>query len=296
MKNLLILLSLAITINSCSFMEKQDQQDIQNKTLKIDFWSGNRSAIRQDYEREVLMAVLKSTEKKYGQWHVTETKTAYPGNEESQVFTTKNHDVFVTIAGNQKFDNEEYIMIGKPISKNLLGYRIPIIKSKNKDKFNTAIQNSELKKLVHGIPETWGDAIIFRQNDYAVAEEGSFDDIFERLYKGNFDYTTFGANEVLSVYKNRAALYSDLVIEESLMFYYPFPLVFYINPKKTKLAKRLSKGLDNIEKNKTLDSIFYSYYKDIIRDLQLNQRKIITLDNPLISEEFINLKPDLLRL
>lgn len=293
MKKLLILLTLSIILNACSFIGKQSKSTPKTDTLKVDFWSGNRSAIRQDYERDVLKAILKITEKEFGPWTIKETKTEYPGNQESKVFKTKNHDVFVTIAGNQKFDKEDYIMVENPIAKNLLGYRIPIIKSENKDKIDIAIQNSEIKKLVHGIPETWSDAGIFRHNAYAVSEEGDFDDIFERLQTENFDYTTFGANEVISVYKNRASLQKNLVIEDSLMFFYPFPLVFYLNPEKKDMAKRLSTGLENLEKDKALDSIFDTYYKDIIQDLKLNHRKIITLENPLIPETFSKLKPDL---
>ena len=274
-------------------MGKQTKSASKIDTLKVDFWSGNRSEIRQDYEREVIQAILKTTEKEYGQWTIKETKTEYPGNQESQVFKEKNHDVFVTIAGNQKFKEGDFIMVKNPIAKNLLGYRIPIIKSENKEKINTAIQKSEIQKLVHGIPETWSDASIFRHNAYAVSEEGDFDDIFERLQNENFDYTTFGANEVMSVYKNRASLQEGLVIEDSLMFFYSFPLVFYVNPEKADLAKRLSKGLENLEKNNALDSIFDSYYKTIVEDLNLKQRQVITLENPLIPEEFSELKPNL---
>ena len=274
-------------------MGKQSKSASKTDTLQVDFWSGNRSEIRQDYEREVLQAILKTTEKEYGQWIIKETKTKYPGNQESQVFKEKNHNVFVTIAGNQKFKAGDFIMIKKPIAKNLLGYRIPIIKSENKDKIKTAIQNSDIKQLVHGIPETWSDAGIFRHNGYAVSEEGDFDDIFERLHAENFDYTTFGANEVKGVFKNRASLQEGLVIEDSLMFFYPFPLVFYVNPEKANLAKRLSKGLENLEKEKALDSIFDTYYKTIVEDLKLKKRQVITLENPLIPEEFSDLKPDL---
>ena len=293
MKNILQLLIISLILNACSNMEKQSESASKADTLQVDFWSGNRSEIRQDYEREVLQAILKTTEKDYSQWTIKETKTEYPGNQESQVFKEKNHDVFVTIAGNQKFEKGDFIMVKKPIAKNLLGYRIPIIKSENKGKINTGVQNSEIKQLVHGIPETWSDATIFRHNDYAVSEEGDFDDIFERLHAENFDYTTFGANEVMSVYKNRASLQEGLVIEDSLMFFYPFPLVFYVNPEKADLAKRLSKGLEHLERQKALDSIFDTYYKTIVEDLKLKQRQVITLENPLIPEEFSELKPDL---
>ena len=278
-------------------MEKnsQDKQQQNSKpdTLHVDFWSGNRSAIRQVYERDVLEAVLRATKEEYGLWEIKETKTEYPGNQESKVFTEKQHDLFVTVAGNQKFNEGDVIRIAKPIAKNLLGYRIPIIHSKKTDQLKKAFDRNELKNLVHGIPKTWSDATIFRFNDYKVSEEGDFDDIFKRLDAGNFDYTTFGANEVMSIYKKRASEFEALVIEKNIMFFYPFPLVFYVNPEKAYLAKRIKKGLEKIEENGVLDSIFDKYFKTITKDLNLKERQIIPLQNPLIPDEFSSLKPDL---
>ena len=164
--------------------------------IEIDFWNGNRSEIRQLYEREILEAVLKSTIKKHGDFNIKESFAEYPGTQESHVFSEKNHHLFVTVAGNQKFANEEKIVISKPIAKNLLGYRILIIKTNDVEKFKDVSDNQILKKYAQGIPETWSDAEIFRFNNFNVIEEGTFDTIFEQLSNGKFDYVTFGANEV----------------------------------------------------------------------------------------------------
>jgi hypothetical protein len=183
-------------------------------------------------------------------------------------------------------------MISKPLARNLLGYRILIIKDKDTFKFKEA-NSKGIKRLRLGIPETWSDAAIFRTNEFKVSEKGSFDDVFNRLVSGEFDYTTFGANEVESIFKNRASQHTDLSIENSLMFFYPFPLVFYINPKQPQLAVRIEKGLENIENNGILNGIFDSYYKVLLEDLNLKHREIISLNNPLIPDEFADLKPDL---
>ena len=183
-------------------------------------------------------------------------------------------------------------MISKPLARNLLGYRILIIKDKDTFKFKEA-NSKDIKQLTLGIPETWSDADIFRTNEFKVSEKGSFDDIFNRLVSGEFDYTTFGANEVESIFKNRASQHADLSIENSLMFFYPFPLVFYVNPKKPQLAMRIEKGLENIENKGVLNGIFDSYYKLLIENLNLKHRKITLLNNPLIPDQFADLKPDL---
>lgn len=297
MKKILVLIIILIFINACFFTERKSPKLSANKsssdTLVVDFWTGNRSFIRQAYEREVLEAVLKSTMSEFGSWKIIETETEYPGNLEASVFKEKNHDVFVTIAGNQKFGEGDMIVVPQNIAKNLLGYRIPIIRATNTTQFITAIEQSDVKKLVHGILETWSDAIIFKHNGFSVSEEGDFDDIFQRLAAGNFDYATFGANEVMSVYQNRASKEKGLMIEENMLFFYPFPLVFYVNPKKTTLAKRLTKGLNQIIEQGILESVFEKYYKTLMDDLNLRQRELFVLENPLIPKEFSTLKPDL---
>lgn len=259
----------------------------------VDLWNGNRSQIRQVYEKEVLAAVLKATEEDHGQWEIKESLEEYPGDDEALVFSEKGHDLFVTIAGNQKFVEDDMIVIPKPMTKNLLGYRVPIIREDDSDLFENISSREEVQKLKHGIPETWSDAVIFRENGYRVVEEGDFDDIFDRLENGLFDYTAFGANEVMSVYENRASQIEGLTIDQNILLFYPFPLVFYVNPDLPELAERVEEGMQRIIDSGELDTIFDRYYGDIVEQLNLNERILFELDNPLIPDEFRDLKPDL---
>lgn len=281
-------------IPSNSNFEKSISKISENlTTTKIDFWNGNRSEIRQRYEREILDAILKATIETHGNYQIQESFTDYFGAEESGAFSEKKHHLLVTVAGNHKFKNDEIILISKPIAKNLLGYRIPIIRKKDAPIFDNLKDVSILKKGVHGIPETWSDATVFRHNDYKVSEEGNFDDIFERLHNENFDYVTFGANEVETVFRERASKFESLMISKNMMFFYPFPLVFYVNPAMPDLAKRIDEGLQIIKKSGELDLIFNRYYPTIVEKLGLEKRTLFVLENPLIPKEFANLKPNL---
>ncbi|NEV93342.1 hypothetical protein G3567_04150 [Psychroflexus sp. YR1-1] len=262
-------------------------------SVNIRYWSGNRTQIRQDYEGLVLIAVLEATEKDFGLWNLEENTSDLPGDEESKVFTEKNYDLLVSIAGNQKFKDQEIHMIEYPLVKNLLGFRIPIVRENVSSQFHSEAKTSDLKALVHGIPETWGDVTIFEENGYSVLEKGSLDSLFERLSNKEFDYTAFGANEILSVFEHRASKFENLEIAEAVLFYYPFPMVFYVHPRREKLAKRIQTGMERIQKNGDLDSIFRSFYGTLVTDLKLTERKIFKLKNPFIPETFKNLQPDL---
>jgi hypothetical protein len=276
----------------CPTIESQQQASAQMETL-IDFWNGNRSEARQTYERQVLITLLHATEDQYGPWKMTESLAEYPGAEEGLVFTEKGHDLFVTIAGNRNFGENDKIVVPYPLTRNLLGYRVAIIREAEADEFSAIDTPEQVKQLIHGIPKTWSDATIFRHNGFGVAEEGDFEDIFDRLAAGRFDYSAYGANEVLWVYENRASQRAGLSIDENLLFVYPFPLVFYISPARTDLAERIEVGLKHIMESGELDAIYHQHYGNIVDDLGLDKRQIIILENPLAPEEYRDLAPDL---
>ncbi|MDZ7807482.1 MAG: transporter substrate-binding domain-containing protein [Gracilimonas sp.] len=264
-----------------------------NTETTVKFWNGNRSVARQDYERKILKAVLEATEEEAGTWEIEENLDEYPGDEESLVFKEKGHDLFVTIAGNQKFNEGDMIVIPYLLTKNLLGYRVPIIREGDIGLFEEIDQPEDLQKYEHGIPETWSDADIFRHNGYQVVETGNFDDIFDRLQAEQFDYSAYGANEILGVYENRASKRESLVIEENVLLFYPFPLVFYVNPDKPDLAERIEKGLLQIMDSGELDAIFKEHYGNIVERLDLKERKLFVLENHLLPDEFRGLSPDI---
>lgn len=267
-----------------------------NKTQEIKFWSGNRTQIRKDYEREILNAVLKATEKDFGSWRIQEDSNELAGDEESKAFTEKKYDLFVTIAGNQKFKGQDFYLIEKPLAKNLLGYRIPVVHQKIASQMHSEAEEHNLKQLTHGIPETWGDVQIFKDNGYTVLEKGNLDELFERLSNKEFDYTALGANEILSVFKKSASKFDNLQIVDEILFYYPLPLVFYVHPHQKQLSERIETGLHRIEHNGIQDSMFNRFYGRLIKDLNLSQRTIYYLKNPFIPEVFKGLKPDFERM
>lgn len=291
----ILIVFISLLFIACSKNKQKSEsmeQEIQ-KTTTVNFWNGNRSEARQTYERKVLKAILEATEKEWGTWEIKESLQEYPGNEESLVFSEKGHDLFVTIAGNQKFKEGGMIIIPYLLTKNLLGYRVLIIRNEDSGLFGSISKPEDLQKLNHGIPETWSDATIFRHNGYNVVEEGSFRDIFDRLQNKLFDYSAYGINEVSGVYKNRASKSEDLIIDQNILLFYPFPLVFYVNPDLPKMAERIDQGLQSIISSGKLDAIFDEHYGKIKEQLNLDSRRIFVLDNPLIPDDFRYLAPNL---
>ncbi len=260
----------------------------------IKLWNGNKTESRQQYEREVLEAVLKATNTSHGNWKLQENLTDYPlAADEASVFRSKGFDIFGTVAGNIKLTNEKKILIPLPLMKGLLGYRVLIIRAADKEKFAAIKSAQQLQQLRMGIPSTWADAELFRRNGYKVEEKGSFDDLFSRLENNEFDYVTFGANEVTGVFNERAAKSGKLMVESSLLVFYPFPLVFYVNPDNKALAGRVTHGLQIIIGNGELDQIFKRYFAADLKAVDLPARTMIRLNNPILPAEMADFKPSL---
>ncbi len=273
---------------------KQPVGETEGEAGGIVLWNGNKTESRQKYEREVLEAALNATKVSHGVWSLQEDLTDYPlAADEASVFRTKGVDIFGTVAGNTKLANEQKILIPLPLMKGLLGYRILIIRSADKGKFAGVKTPAQLQKLRMGIPSTWADAELFRQNGYAVEEKGSFDDLFTRLENKEFDYVTFGANEVTGVFNARAAKSGKLIVDSTLLVFYPFPLVFYVNPDNKVLAERVTKGLQIISGNGELDAIFNRYFAADLTAVKLPARTMITLKSPILPAEMAGFKPSL---
>ncbi len=244
----------------------------------VSFWNGNKSPSRQEHEFEVLKLALGTAE-------VANDLTDYPdAKDEGNIFNL-GADALVTVAGNTKFDQHAFLPVNQPLCMGLLGHRILIIRRQDIAKFSD-ISEDNLKVLKAGIPATWADADLFRSNGYQVFEQGSLDTIFADLQLGLCDYVALGANEVQAIYHEFAEQFEGLVIEPSMMLYYPFPLVFYVHPEKEQLASEINSGLQRSRRSGALRALFDKHYGETVTDMDLLSRRQIELNNPLLPSVF----------
>ncbi|MFM2666166.1 transporter substrate-binding domain-containing protein [Vibrio mediterranei] len=245
----------------------------------IHFWNGNKSAYRQQYELDMLKLLINVTEDNYGTVNIMEDTIDYPdARDEGAVLENGSH-LLVTVKGNAKFSGKQFIELPFSITKQLLGQRILFAKTTNLDKFAC---NNQIKNMTVGVPETWVDAELFRQNGYQVAERGNFDDIFHRLANDEFDFIGFGANEAEEIFQNRVANHYPIQMVDDVMLQYPFPLVFYINADFPELAERLQQGLDIILDNGKFESLYQHYFQQTEQTLALKKRRCLFLHNPFL--------------
>ncbi len=264
------------------------------RTNVINVWVGSRTEARRSHERDVLMAVLEATREEYGTWEFEEHDEDYHGDRESRAFREYGHDVFVTTAGNRKLEDEDKIVIPEAIMDGILGFRVLIIRAEDQEKFARIETEDQLKKLRVGIPDTWSDAEIFRHNGYNVIERGTYGDMFDRLHDNQYDFTALGANEIDGVFADRADEVEGLMMVDQILIYYPFPLLFYVNPDNPELAGRIRKGMSAITEDGTLDGILRRHNAELISSLRLNDRSVFKLESPMLPEEMAGYQSTLL--
>lgn len=259
----------------------------------IEFWNGNKTQVRQQYERQLLQAVLEASVKKHGNFTVNEDTQNLTNSEESAVFSDQRADVFVTVAGNPKLKSKDKILVARPLMQGLLGHRLLIVRKQDLPLFADIQTEKAFKELSIGIPEGWADASLFRHNGYNVVEGGTFDDIFDLLAAKEFDYVALGANEIEQAFESRAAKYEMFSIEPTTLLYYPFALVFYVHPDKPELANRLRDGLKAIDKNGVAQRLFEQATGELIERLGLPDRKLFRLQNPMLPKQLQNYRSPL---
>jgi hypothetical protein len=260
----------------------------------IHFWNGNKSRARQSYETALLHACLDVTNEEYSSVQLRVDNTDYPSADDEANIFANGADILVTVAGNVKFKDKQKLVISQPLTKGLLGYRLLLVRDESLTKFAQITEPQQLQALSIGIPETWADAALFRHNQYKVVEQGTLDDLFHSLKNGTFDYVALGVNEIEEIFNHSVASMGGISIEPSLMLYYPFPLVFYVNPSNPVLAERVEKGLKLIASNSEHETLFSHHHGDVAQRLNLRNRKMLTLTNPILPSEMTGFLASLL--
>ncbi len=256
----------------------------------IRFWNGNKSKIRQVFEWRLFQLVVSNTDPDSGLYN---DLTNYPkAKDEAEIFT-KGFDALVTVAGNKKFEQQPYLMLPKPLCRGLLGCRVLIIHKDRLDEFSV-INEHKLKQLTLGVPATWADAELFRFNKYEVDEKGDLQERLVSVQNGDCDYLALGLNEAKAILNEYAEVAPDLIVESSLLLYYPFPLVFYVRPERQDLLNKISEGLAQCIDNGKLDDLFEQTYGKSLRAAKLHQRRVFNLVNPILPTEIADYQSELL--
>lgn len=166
------------------------------------------------------------------------------------------------------------------IRKGILGIRIFIIDRKLAPRFAAVRTLDDLKALNAGQLKDWLDTKVLRANGLNVVTTESYEDLFDMLANGKFDYFPRGVHEPYREIEPRALRFPDLMVEETLALNYPLPDYFFVRKGNTALANRVQRGLERAIADGSFEAAFQKEFAESLRHAKLAQRNVIYLANP----------------
>jgi ABC-type amino acid transport substrate-binding protein len=238
--------------------------------------------VRNRYPFELLDEVLKRTTPGWGPYverPFTAPISVARGHQEALKGELLN--VLVSDVGHAILE-EGMIPVPFPIDKGLLGYRVALIDKRNQRKI-AAVNNAEqLRSLRIGQGSNWGDVRIYEHNRVPVETATTYESLFPMLLAGRFDLFPRGVTEVTLELAEYGPRFPDLAIDQHLLIRYPYAQCFYVSKSEPRLAARLEAGLKQMAKDGSFDALFDKYFARPLRDLRLDRRVIVDLDNPFL--------------
>ncbi len=239
---------------------------------------------RHIYRIRLLDLALQKTSGEYGK-----LKIEYSSEQMSQsraiVMIKNNSGIDLIALPTSKQREEKLLPVRIPVLKGLLGYRIFIIRSEDRNKFSRIRNFDELKQFSAGSGHDWLDSDILAHNGVNVSKSSNYEGLFMMLRPGRFDYFPRGVNEAFDEIESRKANFKDIEVERSLALHYPFPVYFFVRKDNTALAARIEKGLRIAISDGSFRRLFNRYNGEYIRKAAINKRKIFRLNNPLLTDE-----------
>ena len=172
---------------------------------------------------------------------------------------------------------EDFLPIRIPLYKGLIGWRVLLV---NPDKLSQ-LESSKLRDnyAVQGMD--WPDTKILQANGFNVVSATNYDEAFTIMHRKQADMFPRSIIEVFGELA-QPELTKDLVIEPNFVLQYPAATYFFVNKRDVMLGKLLSTGLEMAVEDGSLNKLFNATYSQMLQQLELNKRTLLTLKNPLL--------------
>ncbi len=246
---------------------------------------------RYDDVTEALTLALEKTKAEYGDYKLIISDHAMTGSRfVEEVKSGENVNVIWRTYSPEL--SKELIPIYIDPRKGLMGYRLFLIRKEDQSKFAQVKTLTDLQRFTVGQGQDWMDIQVFEHNQLKVVTGSDYEGLFKMLIGKRFDYFSRGMSEAYTEYDDRKDQLPDLHIETGLTLYYPWPYFYYVNPNEKRIAERIEKGLTIMLKDGSLDELFNKYNKAIIEKANIKNRRIIRIENPLMTGAPIDLSDE----
>lgn len=185
----------------------------------------------------------------------------------------------------------EYRAVPFPIMRGLMGLRVALVSKDGLDTLKQVHTQPALARLRVGQLNTWSDTAILQANQFNVEAGSDLDGLYQMLARGRIDYFP---RSVLEVQQNQQQYqHLGLQIDPHILLYYPTAVYFYVAKDHPALADALLCGLENAQQDGKLNQLFTQYYGGLLQQLNIHNRRILKLHNPLLPKDVPLQRPEL---
>ena len=238
------------------------------------------------YFTNLIQLALNKSAKKYGASQLVLSSTTL---NQGRWMRMLEQNVYLDVAWGGASHTREDSLIAIPIDLlgGILGVRAMIIRREDRVKFNNIKTLDMLKGLTACQAEHWPDTDILENAGLNVLKTIIFETNFRMLEKGRCDYFPRGFHEGLAEIEQRKDLYTNLVLYESILLYYPFTVYAFVSKKHPEVATRLQKGLEIMMTDGSLTRHMASHplTTQVFPLQQWRNKVVIRLNNPEINFE-----------
>lgn len=235
------------------------------------------------YHWKILETALERTTPKWGPY-VLESSVRMTERRQAHELKGATGKLTVMYLSTTPEFERDLVPVRIPVDKNLSGYFVLLVRAGEEARIASITTQLELRTLRFGLGFGWLDVDILRANELDVVTGSSYDGLFEMLVNGRFDVFPRSAVEIIDEYEQRKASMPTLRMEETLLLSYPLPMYFWFprTDEGQKLADRVREGMLGMLDDGAFDAIFADFQDEKIRRLDLKNRRIIPLQNPLL--------------
>lgn len=191
-------------------------------------------------------------------------------------------NVMVLPPGRREMD-EGLIPIDIPLDRGFWGYHVGFIRAADQARIDQVRDIAGMRQLRLGDRQQLINAPIYEYNGIPVTTDaGNFKSLAEMLQRARFDLISRPAATALEEFDNYVRKYPDLIIDRHLLIHFPSAIYVYVSKSSPHLAERIRYGLQEMQKDGSLDRHFDKYFSPIVAKLDFSQRTLIELENPFL--------------
>ncbi len=166
------------------------------------------------------------------------------------------------------------------ILRDLLGYRVLLIRKQQQAEFAAVGSLAELRRFRLGFGSHWADLPLLQYNGFQVMATPRYESLFAMLARGRFDAFPRGVNEAWQELAEQQGSFPELMVEPTLAIHYPWPVYFFVRRDNQALADRLHRGLMRAQADGSLQRLFMAHHGQMLQQANLAKRRLFLLSNP----------------